>query len=142
VEQVLVLPVSFIDYGRVRILIISRPVDGLLGVFGSANGMGGDVGGGDGLTGGTGGGAGGVIFSDFAGGGMGGEGSAANDCHFELAGIYPALEGFEGLLGAVVLGVSLLKVGQDTVGAVYGPAGEGFVVGLFHKLDHRLVFAV
>ena len=138
----LVLPVSFSGYGRIRILIDSRPVDGLLGIEGGAGGVGADVGGGDGLTGGAGGGAGGVVFPDFAGGGVGGEGSPANDCHFELAGIYPALEGFEGLPGAVVLGVFLFKVGQNTFGTVYGPAGEGFVVGLFHKLDHRLVFAV
>ena len=120
------MPSAFLGYGRGGVRGGGGAVDGLEGIDGCAQRVGGDVSGGDGLAGGAGGGAGGGIFAYFAGGGVGGQGGGADDGHLEDAGVDPGLQCFEGVAGARVVGKVVLKVGEDALGTGYGPDGEGF----------------
>lgn len=61
--------------------------------------------------------------------------------HLEDTCVDPGPADCEGVARAGVVGEGLLEVGEDALGAVNGPGGQGFVVGFADEVFHWLVVA-
>ena len=64
-----------------------------------------------------------IILSYFTGSSMRIKRSLAYDCHLKHPCIYPFLERFDSVSGAMVFWVFFFEVRQDTLSAINGPYG-------------------
>jgi len=138
-KQVMVLPMSFFDYGSLGIGGYAGPMDGLQGIVRSTHRMSGDMCSCHRLTCGTGSRASSTILSYVTSSGMRGKRSRADDSHPKLPCIQPRPKCFDRVSRALVLWILLLKVRHDTLNTINCPDGQGLVVCLAHKLHHCLV---
>src|SRR5262249_35135631 len=84
--------------------------------------------------------AGGGILANVTSGGMGVERSLAYHCHCKDACSYPCLKRLDGSSRSLVLGIFVLEVGHDTLGALNSPGGKRLMVGLAYKFNSSRVF--
>src|SRR3990172_11328216 len=123
-KQVMVLPMSFFDYGSLGIGGYAGPMDGLQGIVRSTHRMSGDMCSCHRLTCGTGSRASGTILSYVTSSGMRGKRSRADDSHPKLPCIQPRPKCFDRVSRALVLWILLLKVRHDTLNTINSPRSE------------------
>ena len=136
----MILPVPLAGYGSIRFSGLSGAVDRPLGIDGRAVRMTRHMRRCDGLTGSAGSRARSRIRSDIPRSGMRIKRRLANNRHLENASLNPCLERFERVARALVVWKLLLKVGQDTLGAVNRPDGQGLLIGSLYQREHVVVF--
>jgi hypothetical protein len=119
-----------------------RSVDSLQGVISRSDGMRGNVGCGDSLSSSPGSGTGGVVRAYIAGGRMSGQSCLADGFHAELAGFDPGLEGFQSRPRPAVLGVGIIKVGQNAFHAGNRPQRQRALTSPFYQRQQGFVLIV